>query len=305
MNRILPVILLFVSLLLNPAMVFANAPPGEPSASPTQEELGSAIPLAREGKDSIPNQESSDTVVVQKGSEQEKSAPQRSEEESDLTAEEKTEEILRISDPFQSWNKAMYHFNDKLYFWVLKPVTVAYTYAAPEPVRILFNNFFDNLKAPARFVNHLLQGKTKAAGNEFVRFVFNSTAGLGGLADAAKELLHIQKSPADFGQTLGVHGVTHGFYLVLPVLGPSSLRDGIGLAVDSAMYPISYLSFANVSFEASAGIFAFEMVNSTSFQIGDYEAFKEAAIDPYVSMRSAYVQNRRKAVEEQKNPDLR
>ena len=304
MNRILPVILLLVSLLLNPAFS-AGEPPRELSASPTQEEMSPAILQAREGTDSIQNQESPDTVVVQKGSGQEKSAPERSEKESDLTAGEKEEESLRIPDPFRSWNKAMYHFNDKLYFWVLKPVTVVYTYAAPEPVRILFNNFFDNLKAPARFVNHLLQGKTKAAGNEFVRFVFNSTAGLGGLADAAKELLHIQKSPADFGQTLGVSGVTHGFYLVLPLFGPSSLRDGIGLAVDSFMYPITYLSFTNISFEASAGIFAFETVNGTSFHLGDYEAFKEAAIDPYVSMRSAYVQNRRKAVEEQKNPDLR
>ena len=304
MNRILPVILLLVSLLLNPAFS-AGEPPRELSASPTQEEMSPAILQAREGTDSIQNQESPDTVVVQKGSGQEKSAPERSEKESDLTAGEKEEENLRIPDPFRSWNKAMYHFNDKLYFWVLKPVTVVYTYAAPEPVRILFNNFFDNLKAPARFVNHLLQGKTKAAGNEFVRFVFNSTAGLGGLADAAKELLHIQKSPADFGQTLGVSGVTHGFYLVLPLFGPSSLRDGIGLAVDSFMYPITYLSFTNIPFEASAGIFAFRTVNDTSFHIGDYEAFKEAAIDPYVSMRSAYVENRRKAVEEQKNPDLR
>ena len=297
MGQTLPFILLLVFLLLNSAGVLANEPRREPSASPTREEMGPAILLAREGTDSIQNQESPKTVVVQKGHGQEKSAPEKSEKESNLTAEEKEEEILQVPDPFQSWNKAMYHFNDKLYFWVLKPVTVLYAYAAPEPVRILFNNFFDNLKAPARFVNHVLQGKTKAAGNEFVRFIFNSTAGLGGLADAAKELLHIQRSPADFGQTLGVNGVTHGFYLVLPILGPSSLRDGIGLAVDRAMYPISYLTFADISFEVSAGLFAFETVNDTSFHLGDYEAFKEAAIDPYVSMRDAYFQNRKKAVE--------
>ncbi len=298
MNRILPVILLLVPLLLNPAMVFANEPSREPSASPTQEEMGPAILPVREGTDSIQNQESPHMVVEQKEPGQEESAQEKSEKESDLTAEEKEEEILRIPDPLRSWNKAMYHFNDKLYFWVLKPVTVVYTYVAPEPIRILFNNFFDNLKAPARVVNHLLQRKMKAAGNEFVRFVFNSTAGLGGLADAAKELLHIQKSPADFGQTLGRSGIGHGFYLILPIFGPSSLRDGIGVAVDQFMYPLSYLSFTNISFEASAGISAFETVNYTSFHIGDYEALKEAAIDPYISIRDAYFQNRKKAVEE-------
>ena len=94
---------------------------------------------------------------------------------------EEKEEVQKISDPLRPWNKAMFHFNDKFYFWLLKPVTQVYTYVAPEPMRILFNNFFDNLKAPARFVNNLLQWKMKEAGNEFVRFVFNSTAGLGAL----------------------------------------------------------------------------------------------------------------------------
>ncbi len=162
---------------------------------------------------------------------------------------------------------------------------------------MMFNNFFDNLRAPARFVNNLLQLRMKNAGNEFVRFVFNSTAGLGGLADAARELLHIQRTSPDFGQTLGLYGIGSGFYLVLPVLGPSSLRDGVGLAVDRFMYPLSYISFTHIPFEAAAGTAAFEMVNYTSFHIGDYEAFKEAAIDSYVSMRNAYAQNRKKVLE--------
>ena len=140
------------------------------------------------------------------------------------------------------------------------PVTQVYGYVAPEPCRMLFSNFFDNLKAPARFVNNLFQLRMKDAGNEFVRFVFNSTAGLGGLADASRELLHIQKTSSDFGQTLGRYGMGHGFYLVLPIFGASSLRDGIGLAADRAMYPFSYISFTTISFEAAAGIFAFESV---------------------------------------------
>jgi phospholipid-binding lipoprotein MlaA len=162
---------------------------------------------------------------------------------------------------------------------------------------MILNNFFDNLRAPGRFVNNLLQLKMKAAGNEFVRFVFNSTAGLGGLADAAKDLLHIQKSPADFGQTLGFYGIGHGFYLVWPILGPSSPRDTVGYVGDRILYPLSFLSFTEISFVASSAIFVIETVNETSFRIGDYEAFKGAAIDPYVSLRDAYFQNRKKAME--------
>ena len=217
--------------------------------------------------------------------------------EEDIDAGARDEETREIPDPLRPFNRAVFQFNDKLYFWLLKPVTRVYKDVVPEPGRILFNNFFDNLKGLARLVNDLLQFRTKDAGNEFVRFVFNSTAGLGGLADAAKELLHIEKTSSDFGQTLGHFGIGHGFYLVLPVLGPSSLRDGIGLAADRAMYPVTYLSFA-IPFEASAGIYAFETVNYTSFHIGDYEAFKQAAIDPYAAMRNAYFQNRKKTVEE-------
>lgn len=297
MNRILPILLLLVFLLLDTTGASAEASRTDPPAPSNREERVSGLLPFLSDTDSIRDEAPPYVVVEQKVPDQNDSAQGKSEKEGNLTTEEK-EEVPEIADPLRPWNKAMYHFNDKLYFWVLKPVTVVYTYAVPEPIRILFNNFFDNLKAPARVVNNLLQRKMKAAGNEFVRFVFNSTAGLGGLADAAKELLHIQKSPADFGQTLGRSGIGHGFYLILPLFGPSSLRDGIGVAVDQFMYPLSYLSFTNISFEASAGISAFETVNYTSFHIGDYEALKEAAIDPYISIRDAYFQNRKKAVEE-------
>jgi phospholipid-binding lipoprotein MlaA len=277
--------ILLLLLWLNPLWAIGN--PSSPDFDPSpvhKEERASIADL-----DLIQNQEPLPVVAQQKGAENKEA------EQGGLNAEEKEEEAQKISDPLRPFNKAMYQFNDKLYFWLLKPVTRVYSYVAPEPCRMLFSNFFDNLKAPARFVNNLFQLRMKDAGNEFVRFVFNSTAGLGGLADASRELLHIQKTSADFGQTLGRYGIGHGFYLVLPVLGASSLRDGIGLAVDGAMYPITYLSFT-IPFEASAGIYAFETVNYTSFHIGDYEAFKEAAIDPYVSMRDAYFQNRKKTV---------
>jgi phospholipid-binding lipoprotein MlaA len=291
--------LLLSLLLLSPCRLFAGAPAPDPHASPAQEEMAPDILRFISDNHSIQNEELPFVVAQQKGSGQEEPAPRGSGKESDPTPEEKEEkeEIVQIADPLRPWNKAMVYFNDKLYFWALKPATLGYSYIVPEPTRMTLNNFVDNLKAPGRFVNNLLQMKMKAAGNEFVRFMFNSTAGLGGLADAAKELLHIQKSPADFGQTLGYYGIGHGFYLVWPILGPSSLRDSAGYLGDRVLYPLSYFSFTNISFGVSSVIFVVETTNETSFRIGEYEAFKEAAIDPYISMRDGYFQNRKKAIE--------
>jgi phospholipid-binding lipoprotein MlaA len=180
---------------------------------------------------------------------------------------------------------------------MLKPVTQVYSHIIPEDFRIVFSNAYNNLKSPVRVINNLLQFRFKVAGNELIRFLFNSTAGIGGLGDVARDALGIKKQEADFGQTLGRYGIGHGFYIVLPVLGPSSLRDTVGLAGDRLMYPITYISEDDLSFGAVAGITAHEQVNDTSFKIGDYESFKESAVDPYVSMRDAFVQHREKKVE--------
>ena len=214
--------------------------------------------------------------------------------------EEGEEEAPLIADPIAPFNKVMFEVNDKLYFWLLKPITRVYSHIVPEPFRVLFSNVFDNLKSPARVVNNLLQLRFKAAGNEFIRFILNTFAGIGGLGDPATPALGIKKQEADFGQTLGHYGIGHGFYLVLPFFGPTSLRDGAGIAADRFMHPLSYISMNNLSFGQSAGIFAGEKVNETSFTIGEYESFKESAIDPYIAMRDAFVQYRQKKVEDSK-----
>ncbi len=214
--------------------------------------------------------------------------------------EEGEEEAPQIADPIAPFNKAMFEVNDKLYFWLLKPVTQVYSHIVPETFRFLLSNVFDNLMSPARAVNNLLQLRFKAAGNEFIRFIFNSFAGVGGLGDAAADALGIKKQEADFGQTLGHYGIGHGFYLVLPFFGPTSLRDGVGIAADRFMHPLSYISMNNLTFGQSAGILAGEKVNDTSFKIGQYESFKESAIDPYIAMRDAFAQYRQKKVEDSK-----
>jgi phospholipid-binding lipoprotein MlaA len=201
-----------------------------------------------------------------------------------------------IADPIEPWNRAMYHFNDKLYFWLLKPVATGYRYVVPEGVRGVFSNFYENIKAPIRMVNNLLQGKPGYAGLELARFLINSTVGIGGLADTAKECFGIYGHNADFGQTLGKYGIGFGFYIVWPILGPSSPRDTVGWAGDLYLTPQTYLSSEWITPEKT-GLYVHEKINYTSFHIGDYEAIKGAAIDPYIAMRDAYVQYRKKLIE--------
>lgn len=212
----------------------------------------------------------------------------------DLDQKEGGEETGQIADPLYPWNNAMYHFNDKLYFWVMKPVAQGYSYVVPEDLRISVRNVFKNLTTPVRFVSSLLQLRFKDAGNELIRFVVNSTAGVGGLADVAKQRLDISRHDEDLGQALGSYGIGQGFYIVWPFLGPSSLRDTIGSIGDGFLNPVNYIT----PFWSSLGVRMYDTTNETSLRIGDYEDLKEAAVDPYVSIRDAYVQNRKKAVAE-------
>jgi len=203
----------------------------------------------------------------------------------------------RIADPLESWNRAMYHVNDKLYFWLLKPAAKGYKYVLPESVRGAIGNFYENIKAPIRIVNNFLQGKPRYAALELARFFINSTMGVGGLSECATTCFGIAGRDTGFGQTLGTYGVGFGFYIVWPVLGPSSPRDTVGWVADLALTPTTYVSSQWISPE-TVGLYVLDKVNYTSFHLGDYEALKAAAIDPYVAMRDAYVQNRKKALEQ-------
>lgn len=208
--------------------------------------------------------------------------------------EEEKEETVKIADPLYPWNKAMYHFNDKLYFWFLKPVSQGYSKVLPEDMRIAVSNAFYNIATPIRFVSCVLQLKIKDSANELVRLLYNSTAGILGLVDAAKEDLNIARKEEDLGQTLGSYGIGHGFYIVWPFIGPSSLRDTIGKIGDGFLDPVNYVS----PVEASLGITGYDKVNNVSLHIGDYEDLKKSAIDPYISIKDAYTQYRKKKVEE-------
>jgi phospholipid-binding lipoprotein MlaA len=211
------------------------------------------------------------------------------------------EERVEIADPIEPFNRAMYHFNDKLYFWALKPVAQGYKVVVPEPARISVKNFFSNLGFPVRFLSCLLQADFSGAASEFGRFGINTIWGVGGLLDpSSNKELDLQKQETDLGQTLGVYGVGHGFYIVWPILGSSSPRDTVDIAGDYFLYPVSYV----YPWYAGIGVRSYEIINSTSLRIGDYESLKEAAIDPYIAVRDAYIQYRLKKVKARKARSL-
>ena len=207
-----------------------------------------------------------------------------------------TKDAVLIPDPWVEMNRGLYTFNDKMYFWVLKPVARGYGFIIPKELRQAIRNAFYNIRFPVRFINCLLQGKIRKSGYEFGQFFINTTAGCLGLLNPAANYPELQLSPEDLGQTFGAWGVGSGAYLMLPFFGPSSLRDGLGKLGDTFIDPIWWLFKDDIW--TSLGIRAGETVNDTSLRIGEYEALKEAALDPYVMIRNAYVQNRNKLIAE-------
>jgi len=208
------------------------------------------------------------------------------------------QEEAAMTDPLEGVNRLFFAFNDKLYFVVLKPLARLYGAMVPRDLRLCVRNFFVNLAAPVRMVNSFLQGKLRDSGVELVRFAYNTTVGVGGLADAAATDLGLTLRDEDLGQTLGRYGARPGWYFCWPFLGPSSLRDSIGLVGDFFLNPLNYLDVLAVVAARSG-----EMVNHTSLTVGEYESFKEAALDPYVAMRQAYQEYRRAKVEDRHADD--
>jgi phospholipid-binding lipoprotein MlaA len=198
----------------------------------------------------------------------------------------------RVSDPLEPMNRAFYKFNDKLYLWVLKPAATGYSKVAPEPFRLSIKRFFVNVRYPVRVVNNLLQGKFKGAGVETARFLVNSTLGIGGLFDPARDEWEWQPRPEDLDQTLGFYGLPTGIYFHWPLYGPSSVRGTVGTLGDSFLSLWNYIDGPAVMY----GTRAYDTLNSTSLQLSDIESFRKATFDPYISLRDAYFENRRSLV---------
>jgi phospholipid-binding lipoprotein MlaA len=198
-------------------------------------------------------------------------------------------------DPWESFNEKMFTFNRNLDRYILKPVARAWNVVVPEPVQVMVSNGFENINFVPRVVNNLLQAKWGGATRELSRFVINSTAGVGGLFDPAKDYWGIQKSKEDFGQTLGVWGSGPGPYLILPLMEPMTVRDGIGKAVDGFMDPLSYvLPF----FWDRLLMKIVDTVNDRALNYDLYQGFEESVIDMYSAVRHGYLQRREKLIQE-------
>jgi phospholipid-binding lipoprotein MlaA len=218
------------------------------------------------------------------------------EEDLDFLEEEPQDaEVVLIADPLEPVNRAIFHFNDRLYFWLLKPAARGYNWVFPEDFRVAVRNFFVNLLFPIRFVNCILQGNFRGAGIEVSRFTVNSTLGLFGFFDPSSRGLNLPMQDEDLGQTLGVWRMGHGFFINMPVLGPFSTRSLIGWFGDSFLDPVTWYVDPLL---LRWGVKGYKKFNNVSLTLGDYEALKEAAIDPYIAVRNAFIQYRNALVKE-------
>ena len=202
-------------------------------------------------------------------------------------------------DPWESFNDRNFEFNRKVDRYALKPIATGYDAVLPDLVQTSIKNAIKNLGVVRRLVNNLLQLKFEGAARELVRFTINSTFGIGGLFDVARDGTGIKESDEDTGQTLGYYGVGPGPYLVLPFLPVTTVRDGFGSLVDQALNPLNYVFPLIVGVHGvTAGIAATDTVNNRSLNLDKFERVDDSVIDLYSAVQSAYLQRREAAVKD-------
>ena len=212
----------------------------------------------------------------------------------DLESEFEENEAERGSDPLEGYNRFMTSVNDKIYIYALDPITNGYRYVMPAPARRGIGNFFHNLLFPLRFASNILQAKFENSAIETGRFLINSTIGILGIFDPAESWFGLAVKDEDFGQALGYWGVGAGPHLVLPVLGPSNLRDVAGFVPDAdfdVLYQIKPV-------EASYGSIIFRRINSYSLENLTYTDLVRGQLDRYLFLKDAYESNRNKKIQE-------
>lgn len=195
-------------------------------------------------------------------------------------------------DPWESYNSSMFGFNQKMDRYVFKPIAKGYDWIMPDRVEHAISRAFHNLGFAPRLLNNVLQGKMKGAGTESARFLLNSTFGIAGLFDVAGSWFDLEPSEEDTGQTLAVYGVGPGPYLVLPLLPPLTVRDGVGFMTNFALNPLFYIAPSTALIGLNAG----RTVNERSRLLDGFETFDQASLDLYTATRDVYFQKRRQAV---------
>jgi len=200
-------------------------------------------------------------------------------------------------DPIEGFNRAMFAFNEGLDSAIIKPVAKGYDAVLPSPVQTGVTNFFGNISDVFIGVNNLLQGKLPEAVNDFGRFAINTTVGLLGVLDIATEA-GLQKHDEDFGQTFGRWGVGNGAYVVLPVFGPRTARDTVGLVLDMAADPVTNVDHV----PTRNSLVVLRLIDKRANLLPADKVIEEAALDKYSYMRDAYLQNRRSLIHDGNAP---
>jgi len=220
---------------------------------------------------------------------------------SDFQDEFATEKVDSF-DPLKEYNIPMTKFNDYIYMNIMGPIANGYKYIVSKPIREGVSNIFYNIQFPIRLINNILQLKFTNAIEESVRFAVNSTYGLAGYIDLAKKEGSIQRHNEDFGQTLGFYGIGNDIHIVLPLFGPSNLRDTIGLIADGFISPINYAHKKDWSiFESTNNyllISGYKITNEYSLHMDKYENIRKGSVNLYFLLKSVYEQRRTKLIEE-------
>ncbi|MDG2434201.1 MAG: VacJ family lipoprotein [Gammaproteobacteria bacterium] len=201
-------------------------------------------------------------------------------------------------DPFESTNRSMYEFNENLDKAILEPAADTYDYVTPKPFRKLVNNVFNNAKYPITIANDLLQGKGKEFIQDTSRFVINTTIGLAGIFDPAASM-GFQYRDEDFGQTLATWGLPQGPYMMVPFLGPYTLRELIGDVVDGSFSPLLNLDNSNSKIALNI---ADQIQKRSSLSALEEELY--SSFDPYLYIRDSYFQNRKYKISDGEETDL-
>jgi phospholipid-binding lipoprotein MlaA len=200
------------------------------------------------------------------------------------------------NDPLEPLNRTVFRVNDTVDKYVAIPLAKGYRKVTPSPVRTAVTNFFGNLGDVGNTVNNLLQGKGEDGLNSLMRFAVNTVFGIGGLIDIATPA-GLRKHPQDVGLTLGTWGIASGPYLVLPLFGPSSFRDGAGLVADFQLDPVSYTEPG-----VRNPLYGLNFVNTRTNLLGATELLEEAALDKYTFVRDGYLQRRQYLIESRTGP---
>jgi phospholipid-binding lipoprotein MlaA len=239
---------------------------------------------------SNPRKQPAAVTVAAVGSQNAKVKPAKL-EENDL----EEYDVALVPDPLEPVNRATFWLNHQVYRFVLRPISKGYEKIVPTPVRKGIYNAYENVKFPVRLVNRALQGNFVRARQELEKFLINSSIGIGGIirqSDRIPELAEVPRT--DTGSTFAKWGVSSGPYLVIPLFGPSTFRDTIGLVGDSALNPVTWATFIYGEY----WVMVFPYMNALRAlpeQLGTYDSITENALDRYLAARSAYIQYRKEA----------